>query len=228
MLERHMPVPFDLACVVDRPRQLPGSIQVIDASSWPPPREGMRVTAYKLGLYDPHVVPFPEFLYIDPTSVIRCDMTPLLEFAFAQPHDLVAVKDWYYDAYNTCAMRIRQSHALSEIPREYQAGREIQPMANGDQDFVTGVIRENGNADVVTTFPEGMVQSFGIARRAEKVGRRRGYELLEKAVIVKFCGALKMDTHISPRYRLRQVFETQNPLHRRAWFWVREIKELWR
>ncbi|RYG26576.1 hypothetical protein EON82_02700 [bacterium] len=228
MLRRHMPVPFDLTCAVDQERGLPASVRTIDIGCWPPPRKGMRPTTYKLSLFDPCRVPFEEFLYLDTSMVIRRDMTELLEFAFGQPHDLVAVKDWNYDAYNTSVMRIRQTADLREIPRAYEAGVEFNQRVPGDQDFVTGVIRQRGWEEKVTTFPEEMVACFGAARRLSKTNRREGYQTLESATIVKFNGHPKMDEVIDPRCRLRQVLKTGNPFHRRAWFWVKEAKQLWR
>lgn len=228
MLRRTMPCPFELTCIVDRPRAFPEAIRTLDASQWPPPRPGMRVTTYKLGLYDPAKVPFREFLYLDTSMIIRADMTPLLEFAFAQPHDLVAVRDWNYEAFNTSVMRIRQTERLAEISKAYAAGECFPHRVPGDQDFVTAVLADRGFCDSITTFPDEMIACFGAARRLSKTDRRAGYAMLEKAVIVKFNGQPKMDDLISPRYRLRQAWETKNPFHRRAWFWVKDAKELWR
>lgn len=188
----------------------------------------MRATTYKLWLYDPEKVPVREFLYLDTSLVIRSDMTPLLEFAFGQPHDLVAVRDWNYDAYNTSVMRIRQTCRLAEIPKAYADGVAFEQRVPGDQDFVSGVIRASGLEEYVAAFPADMIACFGAARRASKGNRRFGYQMLERAVIVKFNGRPKMGDVIDWRYRLRQVLQTQNPWHRRVWFWVRETKELWR
>ena len=228
MLHRHMPVPFDLTCAVDRDRQLPVSIRTLSVVDWPPPRAGMRPTTYKLSLFDPNRIPFDEFLYLDTSLVIRRDMTDLLQFAFGQPQDLVAVRDWNYDAYNTSVMRIRHSPDLTKVIRAYEAGKELDQRIPGDQDFVTGVVRQQCLESRVATFPEGMVACFGAARRLAKTDRRAAYAALEKATIVKFNGTPKMHQLIDPRYRLRQVLETKNPLHRRAWFWVREARQLWR
>jgi len=188
----------------------------------------MRCTTYKLFLFDPEKIPIREFLYLDTSMVIRAEMTPLLEFAFGQLHDLVAVRDWNYDAYNTSVMRVRQTCRLAMIPEAYEAGVAFDQRVPGDQDFVSGVVRCRGLEAHVTTFPDELVACFGTARRACRRNGRKGYEMLERAVIVKFNGRPKMDEVIDPRYRLRQIWETRNPLHRRAWFWVKETKDLWR
>lgn len=228
MLRRHMPVPFELICAVDHDRRLPPSIRTLNVADWPPPRKGMRPTTYKLNLFDLERMPFHEFLYLDTSLVIRRNMADLLEFAFGQPHDLVIVKDWNYDAFNTSVMRIRHSAELAEIIRDYEAGVAFPQRVPGDQDFVTGVIRHRALQSHVVTFPEGMVACYGKNRRLSKVNRRAAYEALEKATIVKFNGHPKMDELIDPRYRLRQMWKTKNPFHRRAWFWVKEAKRLWR
>ncbi len=228
MLRRNFPRKFRLICITDRPRPLPSSIQTIDASQWPGPRPGMRPTTYKLFLYDRQRVPIPEFLYLDTSMVIRADMSPLIQFADAQAQDLITVRDWNYDAYNTSVMRIRQTDRLAEIPKAYEAGETFVQRVPGDQDFVTGLVRTRGFEDNVTTFPDELVACFGAARKASRRGSGKGQEMLEQAVVVKFNGRPKMHELIDPRYRLRQILETRNPLHRRAWFWVKETKDLWK
>lgn len=53
MLRRHLPVPYTLTCVTDRPRKIPNGVRTLDASGWRMEREGMRVTTNKLRLFDP-------------------------------------------------------------------------------------------------------------------------------------------------------------------------------
>ena len=228
MLVRHMPVPFDLTCLVDRERDLPADVRTIDVSDWSPPRPGMRPTTYKLGLYDPVLVPLGEILYLDTTLVIQRSLGPLIEFAFSQPHELVACKGLSYDAYNSCVLRIRQGGALAAIPQAYRAGTVFEQRVPGDQDFSTGMIRRHGWEDRVTRFPDGMVQSYVESRWAEKRRRGAGKKLLRAATIVKFNGHPKMDELLDPGYRLGQVRRKGNPLHRNAWFWVRETRRHWR
>lgn len=228
MLARHMPVPFDLACVVDGPHALPASVRSIDARDWPPPRKGMRATTYKLGLYDPSKVPFDEFLYFDTTLVIHRDLAPLLEIAYGLPQDLVAVRDWNHDCYNTCAMRIRPSSCLAGITKAYAAGAAYPQQVPGDQDFVTAFVREREMEDRVATFPCGMVQSYKSARAAEKLHRGTGRALLARSLVVKFHGEPKMDQLLDPRARIREMATKGNPFHRNAWFWTRELRRHWR
>ncbi len=227
MLRREMPVPFDLACATDRPRNLPATISTLDVAGWPPPRPGMRPTTYKLSLFDLRRVPFDDFLYLDTSLVIRKSMAELLEFAYAQPHDLVTVQDWHYEAYNTSVMRIRQG-ALSAIPEAYESGLRFIQKVPGDQDFLTNVVWSKDLDHLVTTFPKGMVQCYGIARTASKAGMHVGHRMLSEATIVKFNGHPKMHDLLDRRYILKQMTDNTNPFHRNAWFYVREVKELWR
>ncbi len=228
MLLRHMPVPFDLTCLVDRDRSLPASIRTVDVTGWPCPRVGMRPTTYKLGLYDPARLPLGEFLYLDTSLVIQKDLTSLLEFAFGQPHELVAVKGMSYETYNSCVLRVRQGGRLTAIPKAYEAGTTFDQPIPGDQDFATGVIRQNGWEDSVTRFPNEMIQSFKIARQSQKTERGSGRTMLENATIVKFHGEPKMDQLLDPRYRFAEVVKKRNPFHRHVWFWVREVQCHWR
>ena len=187
----------------------------------------MRPTTYKLSLFDPRRTPYEEFLYLDTSLVIRKDMGSLLEFAFGQPQDLVVVQDWNYEAFNTSVMRIRQG-ALAAVPAAYEAGTRFLQRVPGDQDFLTNVVWNQGLDEHVTTFPEGMVQTYGIARKAAKAGMRVGHKMLEEATIVKFNGHPKMHDLLDRRYLLSQMTDNLNPFHRNAWFYVREVKELWR
>jgi hypothetical protein len=222
MLQRHMPVPFSLTCVVDRPRKLPPSVRTVDASNWGLRRVGMRVTTDKLGLFEPGRVPFDEFLYLDTTLVIQRDMGSLLEFAFGREEELIVLRDWNYDAYNTCVMRIRTGGALAGIPKAFREGVTYPWRNPGDQDFVTAYVRDKGLESQVAIWPEDMIVSYKNAREVHRTDPVTAYRMLEPGTIVKFYGKTKMDQLLNPIYR---AFKMKGP---DAKFWVRELGEHWR
>jgi hypothetical protein len=228
MLDRHMPERFDLHCIVDRDRYLPPQFQRIDARGWPPPRQGMRMTTYKLSLFDADRLPFDEFLYLDLSLVIHRDMTPLLDFASRRTEELVVVKDWFYDAYNTCVMRIRPGGVLSQIPKAYESGSAYDQKHPGDQDFVSAIVKERHWEGSVATFPPETIASYKQARQIAKRNSAEAHRMLQEAVIVKFHGEPKMHQLLDPQYRLKEALKKGVPWHRNAWFWVDELREAWR
>lgn len=227
MLRRHMPVPFSMYCVVDRPRVLPASVKTIDASGWGMRREGMRVTTDKLRLYDASAMPFESFLYLDTTLVIQRDMGDLLEYAFGRPEELVVVKDWNYDAYNTCVMRIRPGGKLAAIPEAFLAGKAFDQRNPGDQDFVTAYVREAGLENEVALFRPNDVVSYKNARKLHRTDPQAAYKMLLPGTIVKFYGQTKMHELLNPLYRIKMRLRGAEG-REDARFWVNELAERWR
>lgn len=227
MLRRHMPVPFRLFCATDRSRSLPSSVTVIDASGWGMRQEGMRVTTDKLRLFDASVLPFESFLYLDTTLVVQRDLGDLLTYAFGRPEELVVVKDWSYDAYNTCVMRVRPGGALSAIPKAFLSGKRFDQRNPGDQDFVTAYVREMGLEDRVALFRPDDVVSYRDARRLHRTDPAAAYAALERGTIVKFYGRTKMHELVSPLNRLRMRLLGGSEGRADAGFWVRELQERW-
>lgn len=222
MLRRHMPVPFTLSCVVDRPRNLPNCVRVIDASQWNLRREGLRVTTDKLGLFEVGRLPFQEFLYFDTTLVIQRDMTSLLRFAFEREEELVVVRDWNYDAYNTCVMRIRTGGAISGVTKAFRDG-VVYPWRNpGDQDFLSAFIKEKGLEDQVALWPDDIVVSYRNARVLNRTNPEGAYAMLERGTVVKIYGKTKMNQLLNPFYR---QFKMKGPDRK---FWIKELRENWR
>ncbi len=228
MLQRHMPVPFDLWCAIDRPRPLPPSVRKIDASGWGMRAEGMRVTTDKLRLFDADAMPFPEFLYLDATLVIQRDMGDLLDYAFGRPEELVVVQDWSYDAYNTCVMRIRPGGDLAAVPRAFREGKRYDQRNPGDQDFVTAYVREQGMENRVALWRPDDVVSYRNARRRHRTDPEGAYEDLRRGTIVKFYGSPKMHEILNPLYRFRLNLFGGKEGRADASFWVRELAERWR
>lgn len=221
MLRRQMPVPFTLSCVVDRPRDLPKSVRTIDASHWGLRREGLRVTTDKLGLFEPGKLPFSEFLYFDTTLVIQRDMTDLLTYAFEREEELVVVKDWNYDAYNTCVMRIRTGGDLSGVTQAFRDG-VVYPWRNpGDQDFLSAFIKDRGLEHQVALWPDEIVVSYRNARVLHRTDPAAAYAMLEKGTVVKFYGKTKMNQLLNPFYR---QFKMKGPDRK---FWIKELREHW-
>lgn len=222
MLRRHATVPFSLTCLVDRPRRLPESVRRIDVRDWDLSREGMRVTTLKLGLFERGRLPFDEFLYLDTTLVVQRDLGPLLEYGFGCDEELVVLRDWNYDAYNTCVMRIRPGGALGAIPAAFRAGCAYAQRNPGDQDFVTAYVREHGMEDRVALWPEELVASYKNARELNRADPAAARALLESGTVVKFFGKTKMHQLLNPLYRSLKLRGPDRT------FWVRELRERWR
>ena len=226
MLTRHMPVPFDLTCVTDRRRRLPREIRTIDARAWAMDREGMRVTTNKLRLFDAAIFP-GEFLYFDTTLVIHKDMGPLLEYAFSRPEELVVVRDWNYDCYNTCVMRIRGGGRLGTIYERFREGREYPRKNPGDQDFVTACVRdEHLEGEVATFLPEHVV-SYRNARRTIRTNVEAARAELESGIVVKFFAQPKMHQLLSPYYRWKKGRKSPDA-RQDLQFWLPELRDRWR
>jgi hypothetical protein len=229
MLRRQMPVPFRLTCIVDRPRRLPPTVELLDASAWGMRREGMRVTTDKVRLFDAEAMPYPEFLYFDTTLVIQRDLSPLLEFAFGSDRELVVVKDWNYDCYNTCVMRIRTGGDLGVVCREFVEGKTYPRRNPGDQDFVHASIGANGLADRVELFPTDYVVSYRNARALNRTDPAAALAYLEKGIIVKLFGKPKMHQLLNPFYRFFSIRLADRQNGRAdSEFWVRELRDRWR
>ena len=202
MLERHCPRPFRLVCYTDRPRRVPAAIEQRDCAAWTElERAGMRPTTRKLGLFNPAYAEFEEFLYLDLTLVVRKDMGPLLDFAFGRPEDLVILRDWHYDGYNSSVMRIRRG-ALRWVYEAFVAGTRFEQRIPGDQDFLHQAIVRRSLQHRVALFPPGLVASFRQVRRSRDPDFVR--RSVASATIVKFHGDPKMHDAFELRYRLRR------------------------
>jgi hypothetical protein len=230
MLERHASVPYQLHCVIDRPRELPSNVQAIDASQWTEMRrEGMRVTTNKLRLFDRDAIPFEEFLYLDLTLVIQKPLTNLLEYAQGQPQELVIVKDWNYDCFNSCVMRIRQSEKLRGVYEAFKSGKTYPYRNPGDQDFLFAAFKDLGLMDNAAFFKDEHVVSYKDCRKLNRTNPDAAYEQINKGTIVKFFGTPKMHQILNPAYRLIRMSLRQPPYGPRdARFWVKELRQHWR
>jgi hypothetical protein len=205
MLERHCPVPFRMVCYSDAARRVPAAIEMRDCSHWLGlRREGMRPTTMKLGLFNPEWVEFPEFLYLDLSLVIRRDLQQLLDYAFHRPEDLVIVRDWGYDCYNSSVMRIRRG-TFSFVYQAFVAGETFPCYLPGDQDFIHAVIRDRGAQTRVAEFPRPMIASYKKVLKAGRQNAARARHMLSEATIVKFHGAPKMHEAFGLYYRFWYV-----------------------
>lgn len=227
MLTRHCPQPFTLTCYSDRPRGVPAGVELRDCASWTElDRAGMRPTTRKIGLFNPAYVEFESFLYLDLSLVIRRDMGALLDGAFARREDLVVVKNWHYDGYNSSVMRIRCG-ALRVVYDAFVAGERPVQRVQGDQDFLHGTIASRGLQSSVATFPPEQVVSFRLTleagRRDPDAARRR----MLGATIVKFHGEPKMDVAFARRYRWRQRYRELRRGNFRPVVPLAELKRHW-
>lgn len=230
MLSRHMHVPYVLTCIVDRPRPLPPGVQSIDASQWSEMhREGMRLTTNKIRLFDPDTIPFQEFVYLDVTLVIQKDMRPLLEYAFGREEDLVIVKDWNYDCYNSCVMRIRTSDAMRRIYTAFVEGKTYPYRNPGDQDFIHACAQDLGLQKHIAFFEPDHVVSFRNIRELHRTDPQAAYEAIRKGTIVKFFGKPKMHQVADPMFNLFKI-RLKNLAYgsKDAGFWLKELREHWR
>ncbi len=229
MLDRNMPGPYRLHCITDRKRNLPAKVNQIDSSGWDDVRrDNMRVTTMKLRLYDPASMPFEEFLYLDVSLVIQRDLSCLLSYCDSRCEPLVMVRDWNYDVFNTCVMRIRHSDELFNIYKVFTEGKTYKTRWNGDQDFVSACLLDHGHQDRVAFFDPDHVVSYRNLRFMHREDARAAYEEIKKATIVKFHGRVKMHQILNPYQNLMEV-RLKNFRHgsRDARFWRKELRALW-
>jgi hypothetical protein len=230
MLERRLSRPYRLHCIIDRPRRLPASVSVIDAREWSDVRrEGMRITTTKIRLFDPQSVPFEEFLYLDLSVVIQRDLDCLLQYCDAKSEELVIVRDWHYDVFNTCVMRIRHCSELQSIYQAFVGGKTYPHRWHGDQDFVHACLLDYGHQDHVAFFDPDHVVSYRNLRFVNRNNETAAYEAMQRATIVKFHGRLKMHQILNPYHNFAGI-RLKNFRHgsRDANFWTRELKAIWR
>lgn len=229
MLKRLVGRPYTLWCIVDRPRELPDDVKVIDASTWSMRRPGMRITTNKLRLFDREALPFHELLYLDVTLLIQKDMGPLLDFALGREEDLVILKDWNYECYNSCVMRIRHSDAMQVVYDTFESGKEYPRRNPGDQDFIYACIQDKGLQDHVAIFPEEMVVSYRNARTINRTDPKAALDYLEQGIIVKFFGRDKMHQVLNPLYRFFKIRLRKGGNGAKDWnFWVDKLRQRWR
>jgi len=228
MLERHCKVPFRLSCITDTMRDFPAKIESISIEGKELLRPNMRPTTNKLHLLNPDFLPFHEFLYLDVTLVIHRDMRPLLDFAFERREDLVVLKDWNYDSYNTSVMRVRHSESTRKVYEAFVAGKAYKQRNWGDQDFLTACIRDQDLESHVAIFPEEMVVAYRNGRELAKSDPKAAHEMLDNATIVKFFGRHKMHKITNPFFRLRLALDIWKHGTRAANFWLKELRERWR
>lgn len=203
MLGRHCHQPFTLYCYTDRPRRLPAQTVQRDCAGWRElERAGMRPTTRKLGLFNPCYVEFDRFLYLDLSLIVRGDMTALIADAFSRPEDLVIVRHWVNEGYNSSVMCIHRG-GLTAIYDAFVDGECYEQRVPGDQDFIRGVVLRHGLQGRVAHFPDGQIVSF---KKTVRTGRRSASaarQLIQQATIVKFHGSPKMHEAFASRYRLR-------------------------
>ncbi len=227
MLQRHIRRPFDLTCVTDQPRKLPSSVRQIDCSDWDElRRKGGRPTRIKLGLFNPDYIAFGSFLYLDLSLVIRRNMEALLDFVDSRPEDLVIIRDWNYDVFNSSVMRIR-NRSMQFIYEEFVSGIEYPYKVAGDQDFITSSCKNRGVHPAL--FPEDMIVSFKHVMREGKSDPAASAARVKGATIVKFHGKPKMHQVFNPLYRF---FKYGIRYLRRGQFHypfsIRELEDHWR
>lgn len=155
-------------------------------------------------------------------------MGPLLEFAFGSPADLVIRRDWTYDCYNSCVMRIRHSDAMQDIYSAFVEGREYPHRNSGDQDFIHAAVRDYGHQERVDLLPEEMIASYHDCKRIARTNRARAYKEIEEAIVVKFYGRQKMHLLVKPTYRaVKVMLRRPHFAFNDGVFWIRELRQRW-
>jgi hypothetical protein len=225
MLSRHLKSqPVKLLCFTDRTRKISSEIEQRDCSDWNDvKREGMRVTTQKLRLFDGVTVPYEEFFYFDLTLVVRNDLQRLVDYAQSRPEPLVIVKDWDYDSYNSCVMRIKPEK-LKIIYESFVAGQSYTQRIKGDQEFITRCLEANSLQKLVATFPVNEVASYKAARNLNRKDRAAAIQILEAASVVKFHGRPKPHELLDPVYNFLKI-RLKHP--KDASFWVKELRQNW-
>lgn len=227
MLNRFAARPFKLTCLTDRPRNLPKDVASLDISNWPKVRPDMRITQLKLRLFEPGVVPFEEFYYMDVTQVIKGSMETIWMFAEMQLEPLVILQDWHHYTVNSCFMRIRQDERLRVVYDTYASGKRYEVKLNGDQDYLNAVIDDKKLHDLVSRFPESFIASYKNLRRLNRKDKAKAAQLLQEAAIVKFHGTPRPHELLDPKYRWQEAFRSPGHALKDWGYLAKEIEAWW-
>lgn len=224
MLERHCARPFTLFCYSDRARDVPAAVEMRDCQSWTEVlRPAMRPTTRKLRFFDNVTVPFEEFLYLDLTLVIRRDMSDFLDYAFAQPQELVIVRDWSYPCYNSCVMRIRRG-SFRAVYDAFVAGETYPFRIAGDQDFLSASLEAKGLQNQVAQFRPEDIVSYKELRGLNRSDGAAAARAIEAATIVKFHGKPKPHQVLDAGFNF---FKIRLKNRRDADFFRDELRRQW-
>lgn len=227
MLLRFADRPFRLTCLTDRVRDVPSEVNQIDISGWPNIRPDMRVTQYKLRLFDSETIPFAEFYYIDVTVVLKASLEPIWRFAESRTESLIVINDWHHDTLNSCLLRIRADGTLNIIYDTYLTGKKYDVKINEDQDFIDAVIKEQQMQSRVTYFPDDLIVSYKHLRRMRRKDPKAAQALLDGAPILKFHGLPRPHELLSSRYRIKEVLRSPGHALKDWGYLAREVKEWW-
>lgn len=204
MLLRNVVEPFELLCFTDRPRSVHQDIVQIDCSGWHELlRDGMRPTTRKLGIFNPAYVQREWVIYLDLTLVIRQRMDALIAHMRAHDDDLVIVRDWNYDSFNSSVMSFKPRH-VAFIYEAFKAGTSYPQTVQGDQEFIHQHVRASGYARV-SLLPAGQVCSFKQAVRTARKNPALARQMVEESIIVKFHGQPRMHQAFDPWYRFSRI-----------------------
>ena len=230
MLERNLNVPYRLHCITDSPRAMPKGVTEIDGRGWSDVRRaGMKPTTMKLRLFDPKSLPFKDFLYLDLTLVIQKNLQSLLEFCDSRPENLIIVRDWNYDGYNSCVMRVRHSPELESIYRAFADGKTFDQRNLGDQDFIHNWIQEQNLENEVGFFEPDHVASYRNLQHLNWTDPKSAEAAIGRATIVKFYGRVKMHDVLNPLTNFSKIrMRYLRTGGKDARFWVKELRSLWR
>lgn len=228
MLKRHMPEPFRLVCMTERPRNFAEPVEILDISGWEVFRPDMRTTQHRLRYFASETCPLDEFISIDVTLVIKKNLGPMLEFVDSRPEELVIVDDWNRPTVNGSVMRVRRSDALRQIYDDYAAGVRHNVKLHGDQDYIDAVIQAGKLHAHVAHFPEDMVVSYKNLRRLNRRNPKLAQEKLERSLILKFHGKPRPHEVFDWRYHLRTAWRYPRHMFKDPRFAVDVVDREWR
>lgn len=224
MLKRHASGDFRFICFTDKPSSHSSEFEVRDCSEW-------QVTGWfnKLKLFDRKVLDEP-FLYLDISLVVKSDVEPFFQFAEAEAKDLVGVRDFYYDCFNSSVMLVHPSDFTQGIWDDYAKGTRYarKTSVDGDQDFIDAHLSAKQGWPKTAAFPTEWIASYKVLRRLHVRDRAKEAAMLGGAKIVKFHGQPKMHELLNPMKSFR--LNISRPL-RFLWYWrylASETRDWWR
>jgi hypothetical protein len=223
MLVRTSPKPITLHVLTDRKRNLNPEIVQHDIGEYK-----LQGWFNKLLLFNPELKLPETFLYLDVTLIVKGDPEGLIEQAERSGKELVLLRDWHYDSYNTCAMRIRRGSLTEGIWNAHAAGEEHKGRLKTDQDYVTAYIRSKGLEDSVGLFPKEMIQSYKRLLKLNRTDPEEARARAENCTILKFHGSPRPHEVLGHSYWIKRALKY--PRHARTdhRFLAKEIGVWWR
>ncbi len=222
MTKRRISQPITFTCFTDRPRPLLPEIIQHDCSGWNLPG-----WFNKIKLFDSAVIPYETMLFLDISMVLKDSLDPFVEYA--QGKELVAMLDWNYDCFCSCAMWIQQSELTQTIWEEYKQGKSYPVAVQGDQDYIDAILKDVGLEDKVHYFSSNWIASYKQLLKINRTDPVAAQRLLDEAKIVKFHGYPRPHMLLNPWSNLWHVTRRYPLYALNDYGFLRdEVREWWR